>query len=228
MLAFFYVSAFVVGAWAPFVWAHREVHGAVNPAHVALTLFNAVNALICLWEHALFLHRGKIKREHARLKRKHGDRALPKPLCLFEDVSPRQALSYAHWSVIWSQYALLDPSYADQRSFGFWVDSGNGVVTLPATLLLSHAATYAGDDRGDGYVLSTKAVAVLGIVFNYQMLYGTVLYFCNYCLNGYARGASRASVATVIVANAIWIVFPGWWMRVCWDILTTDSFRALR
>ena len=123
---------------------------------------------------------------------------------------------------------MLDPSYADQRSFGFWVDSGNGVVTLPATLLLSHAATYAGDDRGDGYVLSTKAVAVLGIVFNYQMLYGTVLYFCNYCLNGYARGASRASVATVIVANAIWIVFPGWWMRVCWDILTTDSFRALR
>ena len=49
MLAFFYVSAFVVGAWAPFVWAHREVHGAVNPAHVALTLFNAVNLLICLW-----------------------------------------------------------------------------------------------------------------------------------------------------------------------------------
>jgi hypothetical protein len=144
MLAFFYVSAFVVGAWAPFVWAHREVHGAVNPAHVALTLFNAVNLLICLWEHALFLHRGKIRREHARLKRKHGDRALPKPLCLFEDISLAQALSYEHWSIIWSQYSLLDPSYADQRSFGFWVDSGNGLVTLPATLLLSHAATYAG------------------------------------------------------------------------------------
>jgi hypothetical protein len=154
MLAFFYVSAFVVGAWAPFVWAHREVHGAVNPAHVALTLFNAVNLLICLWEHALFLHRGKIRREHARLKRKHGDRALPKPLCLFEDISLAQALSYEHWSIIWSQYSLLDPSYADQRSFGFWVDSGNGLVTLPATLLLSHAATYAGTSA---YWMSTKA-----------------------------------------------------------------------
>lgn len=225
MLAFFYVSAFVVGAWAPFVWAHREVHGAVNPAHVALTLFNAVNLLICLWEHALFLHRGKIRREHARLKRKHGDRALPKPLCLFEDISLAQALSYEHWSIIWSQYSLLDPSYADQRSFGFWVDSGNGLVTLPATLLLSHAATYAGTSS---YWMSTKAVAVAGIVFNYQMLYGTVLYFCNYRLNRYDVSASRGSVATVIVANAIWIVFPLWWMAVCWDVLTTDSFAALR
>jgi hypothetical protein len=225
MLAFVYVASFVVGAWAPFVWAHREVHGVVNPAHLALTLFNAVNVLICVWEHALFLHRGKIKREHARLKRKHGDRALPKPLCLFEHVSLSRALSYEHWSVIWSQYALLDPSYADQRSFGFWIDYGNGVVTLPATLLLSHAATYAGKNA---YFLSTEAVAVVGIVVNYQMLYGTVLYFCNYALNGYARGASNASVATVIVANAIWIVFPGWWMWVCWDILTKDAFTALR
>ena len=71
-------------------------------------------------------------------------------------------------------------------------------------------------------------MAVVGIVVNYQMLYGTVLYFCNYALNGYARGASNASVATVIVANAIWIVFPGWWMWVCWDILTKDAFTALR
>ena len=44
MLAFFYVSAFVVGAWAPFVWAHREVHGAVNPAHVALTILRRLDA----------------------------------------------------------------------------------------------------------------------------------------------------------------------------------------
>jgi hypothetical protein len=76
--------------------------------------------------------------------------------------------------------------------------------------------------------MSTKAVAVAGIVFNYQMLYGTVLYFCNYRLNRYDVSASRGSVATVIVANAIWIVFPLWWMAVCWDVLTTDSFAALR
>jgi len=55
-----------------------------------------------------------------------------------------------------------------------------------------------------------------------------VLYFCNYRLNRYDVGASVGSVATVIVANAIWIVFPLWWMAVCWDVLTTDSFAALR
>ena len=61
MLAFFYASAFVLLFWAPFVYYHREVHGVVNPTHCALTLFNAVNVLICLWEHALFLHRDRIE-----------------------------------------------------------------------------------------------------------------------------------------------------------------------
>jgi|TARA_B100001540_G_C15547247_1_gene524178 hypothetical protein len=227
MLAFFYASAFVLLFWAPFVYYHREVHGVVNPTHCALTLFNAVNVLICLWEHALFLHRDRIRKHHAALKKRHGDRTLPSPLCLFERITPRQALSYEYWSVIWSTYSLLDPSYANQTSFGFWIDTGNGVVTLAPTLLLSVGATWDLANYSP-LGLSNRALGVLGVVINYQMLYGTVLYFGNYCLNAYYRKTAGPHVATVVVANAIWIAFPAMWMRVCWEMVATDACDALR
>ena len=222
MLAFFYTCIFVVGAWVPFVYHHHLVHGVVNPLHVALTLFNAINLLICLWENALFLHRGKVRRVYNQLKKKHGDRTLPSPMCLFENITLGQAFSYEYWSIIWSTYSLLDPSYANQTSFGFWIDSGNGVVTLPPTLLLSYAATW------NIPWLSARAIGIVGIIFNYQMLYGTVLYFCNYCLNGYYVKTAPANVGVVAAANGIWIGFPLAWMWACWRMIETDSFAVLR
>ena len=60
------------------------------------------------------------------------------------------------------------------------------------------------------------------------MLYGTVLYFGNYCLNAYYRKTAGPHVATVVVANAIWIAFPAMWMRVCWEMVATDACDALR
>ena len=55
-----------------------------------------------------------------------------------------------------------------QTSFGFWIDTGNGVVTMIPTALLSYGATW--DVPG----VSARALGVVGLVFNYQMLYGTV------------------------------------------------------
>ena len=34
--------------------------------------------------------------------------------------------------------SLLDPSYVSSTSFGFWIDTGNGITTLVPTLLLSY------------------------------------------------------------------------------------------
>ena len=68
MLAFFYTCIFVCAAWLPFVWYQREIHGVVNVTHCALTLFNAVNLLICLWENALFIHRKKVRRVYLEFK----------------------------------------------------------------------------------------------------------------------------------------------------------------
>ena len=227
MLAFFYTCAFVCAAWLPFVWHHREIHGVVSVTHCALTLFNAVNLLICLWENALFIHRAKVRRVYLRFKKQVGDRNFPSPLCLFENITLRQALSYEYWSVIWSTYSLLDPSYSDQKSFGFWIDSGNGVVTVAPTLLLSWFATWDALPLGLG-TLSPRFIGALGMTFNWQMLYGTLLYFGNYVLSGYHRGTSATYVAVVCVANGIWIAFPAWWIWVCWGIVESNSFASLR
>ena len=230
MLAFVYTAVFVVAGWLPFVWHHYDKHGVINPTHVALTLFNAINVLICFWEHSLWMHRKKIKKEHLKLKRKFGDRRLPRPLCLFESISIKQAFSYEYWTVIWSQYSLLDPSYADQKSFGFWIDAGNGIVTIVPTVLLSVAATFESVDlTGTNFQLpAPKTVALIGMIINYQMLYGTALYFGNYCLNKYYVGANGNSITIVIIANCIWIFFPLWWMVVCWRVIESNEWGVLR
>mmetsp|Transcript_13895 Transcript_13895/g.33275 ORF Transcript_13895/g.33275 Transcript_13895/m.33275 type:complete len:224 (+) Transcript_13895:92-763(+) len=223
MWAFFYTCIFVVGAWLPLVVCHWRLHGVVNWLQVALTLFNAVNLMICLWENALFLHRDHIRATYEGFKKKFGNRRFPTPVCFFEDITLGQALSYKYWSIIWSTYSLLDPSYSSQTSFGFWIDTGNGITTLLPTALLSVAVTW----DVTAWV-SVRALGVVGLVVNYQMLYGTVLYFSNYCLNGYYKKTAWEYVAMVCVANGIWVFFPGAWMWACWDMIMTDSLQLFR
>jgi hypothetical protein len=223
MLAFVYTAVFVVGLWLPFVWQHRALHGGVNGAQAAVSLFNAINAMICLWEMALYFHRHKVKATYQALKRKWG-RSLPSPMCLFEHVSLRDALTLEHWHVIWATYCILDPSYADCKSFGFWIDTGNGLSMLGPTLLLSAGMTF--DVSG---LLSPRALGLLGFVANYQMLYGTVIYFSSYFHNERFKGSSAGGVAVVVVSNIIWVVFPAVAMAACWRVVrdgTLDVFHA--
>lgn len=76
--------------------------------------------------------------------------------------------------------------------------------------------------------LSARALGVIGLVFNYQMLYGTVLYFSNYCLNRYYEKTPWSLVSVVVVANGIWVVGPLAWMWACWDMIRTDSVAIFR
>jgi hypothetical protein len=52
-----------------------------------------------------------------------------------------------------------------------------------------------------------------------------VLYFANYCLNGYYKNTPASLVGVVICANTIWIAFPGAWMWACWSMV--DTVRGL-
>jgi hypothetical protein len=47
-------------------------------------------------------------------------------MILLQDVTLSDVLSLRFWATIWSTYALLDPSYQDTTTWGFWVDTGNG------------------------------------------------------------------------------------------------------
>ena len=88
MIAFAYVCAFVATLWVPFVVADaaRRAPGAlergacvelargVDWTLASLLLFNAVNALICVWEIALWVHRENVQRLHEGYIKKFGDK----------------------------------------------------------------------------------------------------------------------------------------------------------
>lgn len=214
-----YVTAFVVAAFGAQVFVHASEHGAVVPAQAAAALFVAINALICVWEVSLFVHRAEVRRQYAALRRRY-KRRLPPGVALFDTVTLSQALSLKHWAVIWSTYSLLDDSYSDPKSFGFWIDTGNGISMLVPTVLLGVGMTYD--------VLPARALGALGLVANWQMLYGTVLYFSQYCLNERYKGWGKTEVGIVIVANGIWIAFPAHIMLCCWRLIESGTFDAFR
>ena len=231
--AFTYVTAFVLLFWLPFVKVHYDLYHDVNEkrinfTHALLTLFNAVNVLICIWEMSLFVYQNEVQKTYRKLKkevekRRGGGGDLPTPLCLFEKITLREALSLKHWHVIWSTYALLDPSYVQTQSWGFWVDTGNGFVTIAPTTAMTVGATYDLSRFG----VSPLAYGLIGLIFNYQMMYGTVIYFSNYTYQRYYERASFGSKMVVLFANVIWIVFPVWWMKVCFEIVKDGgSFRG--
>ena len=64
--AFTYVTAFVLLFWLPFVKVHYDLYHDVNEkrinfTHALLTLFNAVNVLICVWEMSLFVYQNEVQ-----------------------------------------------------------------------------------------------------------------------------------------------------------------------
>ena len=136
---------------------------------------------------------------------------LPRPLCLFEDITLAQALSLKHWSIVFAQYASLDPSYVQHTSWSFWIDVGNGFTMLVPTVALSIAVT-SWPEVPMIASITPRSVGIVAIVMNYQMFYGTVVYYCNYCYNRYDVGASATSKVVVFAANLVWIVGPLAWI----------------
>ena len=83
MRAVLHVACFVAALWIPFVAADGAARApksasaidalaSANPRVAALLLFNAVNALICVWEIALWTYRHDVRRMHQRYVRKFG------------------------------------------------------------------------------------------------------------------------------------------------------------
>lgn len=117
-VSFAYVVLFVVLGWLPPLYFHLLEHGFSLP-QACLALFCSINLLVCIWEVGLFLNRDLIYMEYWAFKKQGLKKGtLPDPIFMFEHVPFTQALKLSHWSKVWSTYSLMDPSYADQTSFG--------------------------------------------------------------------------------------------------------------
>ena len=117
-------------------------------------------------------------------------------------------------------------SYADSKSFGFWIDVGNGHFFLLPSYLLSLGITW--DGVIDYLGLSPRNQALIGIVSNYVMMHGTFLYFASYLYNRRYDGCSIGSRLVVAFANGIWIAFPALSIYACWHVVQDDSWDIFR
>mmetsp|Transcript_5936 Transcript_5936/g.17523 ORF Transcript_5936/g.17523 Transcript_5936/m.17523 type:complete len:264 (-) Transcript_5936:36-827(-) len=205
ILAGHVIVAYVVASTAGATYWHATEHGGVSYLQAFLAFFLGLNALICYWEIALCYRIDHIARKAAALRRSTGDSqaerfaavgaffALPCP------VSSWGCLTY--WARVWWTYAIYDPSYADKTTFGFWIDTANGHVTLLPTLLWLYGMTAP--------VMPARAFGLIGLVAFYQEWLGTVIYFCTFFANGRHEGKTPLEIAVFVgLTNGIWFFAP--------------------
>jgi hypothetical protein len=213
-----YVAVFVVGGVSALARGHHDAHGVANPTHLALAGFLVVNVMICMWEIALLVHVKRIKRRSRALLRKLPTGSLG-ALCLFEHMPLRDALSLEGWSEIWVAYSLCDTSYADANSFGWSIDTGNGIsAVLPSALWCVCMTNHT--------LLSPKILGIIGIAHFWQMAYGTILYFFQYCYHKRweKHGNSWGQILALVVAsNVTWILFPALGMWASSKLILAES-----
>ena len=200
-------------------WHHRKF-GVVSPLQAALALFCTINAWICVCEIALLRFPDVIRKQHAGFRKQGFDGALPPEIFLFERATAREVLGVRYWTIMWGTYATVDPSYVDTESFGYCVDCCNGVVTLLPTVLFAAGMTLQGE------LMPARTLGALGLVFFYQMFYGTVGYYFQYFYNRrYAKTPAGLVAGFIVPVNGIWIVFPALGMWACARLIHAGDFE---
>lgn len=172
-----------------------------NAIVVSLLFFNNLNILIAICEIALGVHIQFIQKDYRRMKEEFRGREMDAVLEYLLLPLPNP-FDLQAWSRMWSTYALYDPSYQNQESFGFFIDVGNGFTTIPPCLLWNYAMAYPSS-------ISPLLVGVVGIASYWQVFYGTVIYFLSFFFNKRYRGRSWVEVAGFVgFTNSIWFFFP--------------------
>ncbi|KAF5840536.1 hypothetical protein DUNSADRAFT_16334 [Dunaliella salina] len=216
-VSFFYVVLFVsVGTALP-VCFHWQEHG-WSWTEASLALFCSINLLVCIWELGLFINRDLILKEYLAFQKTLKKGTLPQPIFMFEHVPLTQAITLKHWSKVWSTYSIMDPSYSDQTSYGFFVDVGNGAVTLVPTIMFSLCMTWD--------LVPARIMGTIGIIKFYQEMYGTILYYFSYMLNERYKG--RPFMHMVLPANFVWIIGPAFGMYACYNMIMSGNYDMFR
>jgi len=110
---------------------------------------------------------------------------------------------------MWSTYALYDPSYQNRESFGFFIDFGNGMSTIPPSLLMNVAIVWP-------RMVSPLWVGCIGLAVYWQVLYGAIVYVFTFLFNRRYEGKSLAEVCLFVgVSNSLWMIFPPMGMYAC-------------
>jgi len=191
---------------------HQQIFS--KPIVITLLFFNNLNILIALCEIALGKHITTVKSDYVILCQKYQHTHKEFDACLAFLSMPLPCLFDGRaWSRMWSTYALYDPSYQNHESFGFFIDFGNGLSTIPPSLLLNYALILP---QGSHYL----SIGCIGICMYWQIMYGTLVYLLSFVYNKRYRGKGLLEVlAFVGISNSMWIIFPALGMYACFCML---------
>lgn len=215
------LAAVVLGTALP-VGLHLSTHGHANPHQIALAFFLWLNTIIAFWEICLSLRIDLIEEQFARFLPMYKGRELDRVKDFFgAPLRLGQIASFTTWAEIWSSYAVFDDSYANRKSFGFFIDFGNGYSTLIPSLLCVFGMTYE--------LMPARIFGLMLFVLNYQMWYGTVVYFLSFVFNKRYVGHTPGNLAIFVgLSNGIWMIFPIWAMVVGYWMIANDSYAIFR
>ena len=197
-LAALIVTAFTVAGVA----VRYYVYADVSVIHCALSLFLALNLMICYWEACLFLRRSDVETRTAYWRERRRETGRTPALEFFAAEVPwTGVLSPTVWTDVWSTYSQYDPSFADRRTFGFNADTANGFVTAAPTLLLYAAVTVD--------FMPALLTGMLGLALFWQWTYVTSVYLASFFIAGRHERISRREMWVYVLAtNAPWVLFP--------------------
>ena len=209
--------AVVVGTALP-IALHHHFYGVFNPHQIALAFFTWLNVIIALWEICLFLRIDLIEEQHRRFLAEYRGRELDRARDFFATRVPLSRLfSPTLWAELWSTYSVFDDSYADRKSFGFFVDIGNGFSTLIPSLVFLYGMTFE--------IVPARVLGIVGLLLFYQTWYGTVVYFWSFLLNKRYRGHTARNLALFVgMSNGLWLTFPLWGMAAAIVMIESDSY----
>ncbi|EED88586.1 predicted protein [Thalassiosira pseudonana CCMP1335] len=196
---------------------------ALSPLTLSLLIFNNLNIFIALCEICLGVHILLIKQDYKRLREKYAGNEwgacinfLTMPLTL------SQLFDGKTWSKMWSTYALYDPSYQNHESFGFFIDFGNGLSTIPPSIMMNMAMVAP-------QKLSPLLVGTVGLAMYWQVMYGTIIYVLSYVFNKRYEGKSLVEVCLFVgVSNSLWFFFPIWGIYCCVGILRDGNMEVFQ
>jgi hypothetical protein len=213
--------AVVTGTAIPLALHHR-MYGGLDADQVALAFFLWLNVIIALWEICLFLRIDHIEIQHARFVVEYKGRELDRVKDFFgARLALGKIFSPTTWAELWSSYSIFDESYANRRSFGFFVDIGNGFSTLIPSLVCLYGMSYE--------LMPARALGLVMLLVNYQMWYGTVIYVVSFLFNRRYVGHTRFNLALFVgLSNGLWLVFPLWGMYAAITMIYSGSYAIFR
>ena len=115
--------------------------------------------------------------------------------------------------------------YANDQTFGFWVDSGNGVLTLLPSLALLHNLT----SDALSAALAPRYMAMAQALLFWTEWYGTAVYAWAFVYHGRVGAIGwRNLLLFVVLTNGLWAVLPLVGLYAMVGVIDSDSFDAFR